>query len=289
MEGKIRYKTNDSKIKISNKHEWNDAWMVLHQRCLSLVIDKSSSIPQRIIRQTNQKWNGETSWELDLGHSTTARGTISTTTTTTITNTTKDNHYFYLILNQGNIWYEFECETESELKLWIKHIQYWAAISTRIPLKAPISSDHFGWEGDILANFHLLNSYTILKWEPPHSSQSLSSASCSTSLSIEDIQNQHLWIKNHLISLQEEHQHHSTLFSPINQIPIVFHNSKTLILSNWHEKNNYLIQEIEKYVTYNNAIQEYQQPNILDPNYSIGSFNLLDEISDSLKYLSVEK
>ncbi|KAI9303423.1 hypothetical protein BJ944DRAFT_241468 [Cunninghamella echinulata] len=241
------------------------------------------------IRQTNQKWNGETSWELDLGHSTTARGTISTTTTTTtITNTTKGNHYFYLILNQGNIWYEFECETESELKLWIKHIQYWAAISTRIPLKAPISSDHFGWEDDILDNFHLLNSYAILKWESPHSSQPLSS-SCSTPLSIDDIQNQHLWIKNHLISLQEEHRLHSALFSPINQIPIAFHNSKTLILSNWHEKNNYLIQEIEKYVTYNNAIQEYQQPNILDPNYSIGSFNLLDEISDSLKYLSVEK
>ncbi|CAO3612055.1 unnamed protein product [Cunninghamella blakesleeana] len=283
MEGKIRYKTNDSKIKLPNKHEWNEAWMVLYQRCLSLIADKSSIIPHRsMIRQTNQAWE-----LLDLGHSTTARGTISTT----IANTTKNNvFHFHLILN-NSIWYEFECETESELNLWIKHIQYWTAMSTRIPLKPPISSDRFGWENDLIHNYHLLNSCTISTWESPHSSPSIIASSSSFSFhsfSIDEIKNQRLSIKEHLASLQEEHKYHSTLFSPINQIPIVYHNSKTLILSNWHEKNNYLIQEIEKYVLYNNSIQEYQQPNILDPSYSIGSFNLLDEISDSLKFLTVE-
>ncbi|KAI8339028.1 hypothetical protein BC941DRAFT_264596 [Chlamydoabsidia padenii] len=288
----------------------------MHHHCGSLRLEKHHNTSSRLIRQANQA----SSWELDLGQSTATREppthhhSYSTTT-------------FHLVLGNGT-WYEFECEDQDTVTTWIHHIQFVAAMTTQIPfMKPPISSDLYGWELDLTEQYDRLDSCTISTWEPPtvsdtpqmasrisSSSTTSTTSTCSTTSSSllttpllasypsnyyskTTIMNQQKGIQQYLVTLGEELQQHSTFFTSISKIPTIYHTQKALIVTNWHEKNNYLIQQMDKYELYSKALETSLSSNnsqsisltsLLDIDNPIHSFDLFDEINHSLKYVSLE-
>ncbi|ORX50465.1 SEC7-like protein [Hesseltinella vesiculosa] len=262
LSSRVRWRTAN-KLKPSTQQDWVKGHLHLKRGCLRLTIEKTTSKFSSIIKPAMQRAPDESTWTIELDHCLLTSGTL--------------NNSFELHLNNSSH-YEIECQDASLADQWKFGVWFWAAMVSKKPWDQPVSSCVYGWE----VTPEELDTCTLSVWEPPSCSWSQQTDLRGSQPSI-TLESQLKWIQQELSSLQQEHDTHSQRFAPIIQLPTRLHVKKAQILTNWHEKNTSLIQQMDKYTQYKSAIEKYQGQRRL---LHIDQGNFLEEINDLFKEIS---
>ncbi|ORX47156.1 hypothetical protein DM01DRAFT_362337 [Hesseltinella vesiculosa] len=143
--------------------------------------------------------------------------------------------------------YLFQVGSQEQVHEWVATCNYWAARESKEPLMGGIGSLEYGWGSDLMEDDSTDPPSQVYEWEP--SIPPLVPSTLGELAQLEALQ-------HHIHTLNEELDRHRDLKQRIQQRFPKKNSQRVCAMTNFENKNQYLLHEIIKYQNYCDALEQ---------------------------------